>query len=153
MKWVTSSPHETQNIGGLIAGLAQKGDVITLGGDLGMGKTTFARGIIHALVPNLSSVSSPSFALMNIYEAQLPNDSTCPLWHVDLYRLKSPEEVWGIGLEDAWDNAIVIIEWADIAKDWLPKNRLDIDIKATDAIDTREINASGSVSWMCRLED
>jgi tRNA threonylcarbamoyladenosine biosynthesis protein TsaE len=151
MYWVTSSSQETQNIGGLIAGLAQKGDVITLSGDLGMGKTTFARGFIQSLVPNVGNVTSPSFALMNLYEATLADGTTCPLWHVDLYRMESPEDLRNIGLEDAWDNAVVLIEWADIAQNILPQNRLHVEIRATEAMDTREIIANGSAQWMAKF--
>lgn len=153
MQWVTTSPQETQTIGGLIAGLARKGDVLTLSGDLGMGKTTFARGFIRALAPDAGAVTSPTFALMNVYEAHLADGTTCPLWHVDLYRLESPDDLRNIGLEDAWDRAIVLIEWADIANSILPDKRLSIEIKATEAMDTREIIASGSMDWMDRLED
>jgi tRNA threonylcarbamoyladenosine biosynthesis protein TsaE len=108
-----------------------------------MGKTTFARGFVQALVPGLSNVTSPSFTLVNVYEAVLADGTKCPLWHVDLYRLKDASELPQLALEDAFDTAILLVEWPDMADSILPQERLRLEFRATDAFDTREIVATG----------
>lgn len=116
----------------LVAGL-RPGDVVALWGDLGVGKTTFARVLIQALVGKLVNVPSPTFTLVQAYD--------CPqgeVWHCDLYRLKDPEEVFEIGLEDAFHQAICLVEWPERLGDLLPRRRIDVTFKIVDD-STREI--------------
>lgn len=99
--------------------------VICLEGDLGSGKTVFTKGF--ALANGIEeSITSPTFNLIKEY-----NNGELPLYHMDFYRLdKSPEE---IGLEEYYNkNGVVIIEWADVVKDYLPEERLDIKIISLD---------------------
>src|SRR5450759_1499007 len=105
-----------------IAGAIEPGDLITLSGDLGAGKTTFARALIRHLAGNESiEVPSPTFTLMQAYE--LPRFS---LVHADLYRLSGPGELAELGFEDIAPGAVTLLEWPDRAAGFLPADRLDI---------------------------
>jgi tRNA threonylcarbamoyl adenosine modification protein YjeE len=102
--------------------MIEPGDLITLSGDLGAGKTTFARALIRHLAGDEAiEVPSPSFTLMQSYE--LPRFT---LVHADLYRLSGPGELTELGFEDAPETAVTILEWPDRAAGFLPPDRLDI---------------------------
>jgi len=105
-----------------VAALIEPGDVITLSGDLGAGKTTFARALIRFFADDESiEVPSPTFTLTQSYV--LPRFT---LVHADLYRLSSPAELAEIGLEDAAEGAVLVVEWPDRAGTLLPADRLDV---------------------------
>ncbi|NIJ06599.1 tRNA threonylcarbamoyladenosine biosynthesis protein TsaE [Sphingomonas vulcanisoli] len=95
--------------GAALAPLLRAGDVVTLSGPLGAGKTSFARGVLGALGLE-DEAPSPSFAIVIAYE---PPDVTLPLWHVDLYRLADPQEALELGLEDALHTSALLIEWPE----------------------------------------
>lgn len=98
--------------------------IICLNGELGTGKTIFAKGVAQALGIE-DNITSPTFTIIKEYNGELP------LYHMDVYRLNGKTD--GIGIEEYfYKGGIVIIEWADTIKDILPKNRLDIEIKAID---------------------
>jgi hypothetical protein len=105
-----------------IAAAVEPGDLITLSGDLGAGKTTFARALIRHLAsdPHVE-VPSPTFTLMQAYD--LPRFK---LVHADLYRLSGPAELAELGFEDSAENAVTLLEWPDRAAGFLPPNRLDV---------------------------
>lgn len=105
---ILETEEETAGIGARIARLAKLGDVITLSGPLGVGKTAFARGFINAL-GHEGDVPSPSFALVQPYE-----DLELPVWHVDLYRIDHAAEIDELGLDAAAD-AVLLIEWPERA--------------------------------------
>ena len=105
-----------------VAGLIEPGDLITLSGDLGAGKTAFARAFIRHLAGDDDiEVPSPSFTLVQSYD--LPR---FPVLHADLYRLSGPGELGELGFEDAPDQAVTLLEWPDRAGGQLPPDRLDI---------------------------
>ncbi len=98
--------------------------IICLDGDLGSGKTVFAKGIANALGIK-ESITSPTFTIIKEYSGELP------LYHMDLYRLNSNVE--GLGIEEYFNRGgVVVIEWADTIKDLLPQERLDVVIKVID---------------------
>ena len=97
----------TDALAGQLAELAEAGDIIGLGGELGAGKTTFARGFIRTRLGDVE-VPSPTFTLVQIYE-----NGGAPVWHFDLYRLESSEEIYELGIEEAFDRAICLIEWPE----------------------------------------
>jgi tRNA threonylcarbamoyl adenosine modification protein YjeE len=105
-----------------IAAALEPGDLITLSGDLGAGKTTFARAMIRTLAgdPDIA-VPSPTFTLIQSYD--LPR---FPVVHADLYRLEGPGELAELGFEDLPKNAVVLLEWPDRAAGFLPPDRLDV---------------------------
>ena len=100
----------TAELGARLAGVAEPGDVISLSGPLGVGKTALARGFIGAL-GHQGDVPSPSFAIVQPYEELAP-----PVWHVDLYRIEQAVEIDELGLDSAAD-AVLIVEWPERAGD------------------------------------
>jgi tRNA threonylcarbamoyladenosine biosynthesis protein TsaE len=101
----------TARLGADLARIARPGDVITLSGPLGVGKTALARGFIAAL-GHEGEVPSPSFAIVQPYE-----DLSPPVWHVDLYRVEKASELEELGLDSAAD-AVLLVEWPDRAGVW-----------------------------------
>jgi N-acetylmuramate 1-kinase len=113
---------ETYRLMSDVAALIEPGDMITLSGDLGAGKTTFARALIRYLGGDETiEVPSPTFTLMQTYT--LPRFS---LVHADLYRLSGPAELTELGFDDAPEGAVTLLEWPDRAVGFLPPDRLDI---------------------------
>ncbi|MDX1575042.1 MAG: tRNA (adenosine(37)-N6)-threonylcarbamoyltransferase complex ATPase subunit type 1 TsaE [Kiloniellales bacterium] len=150
-------PDESATLA-LARGLAahlQAGDVVFLIGELGAGKTTFARGVIGALplAGNAASrggedeeVPSPTFTLVQIYERR-----PAPLWHVDLYRLTRPEEVEELGLDEAQGEAITLIEWPDRLGRRVPADRLEVRLTYGAVAEARSLVLAGYGSWARRL--
>src|SRR6266545_4055555 len=105
-----------------IANSLAPGDLVTLSGDLGAGKTTFARALIRYLAGDPAiEVPSPTFTLMQSYD--LPQFQ---LIHADFYRLSGPAELTELGFDDLPEDAVILVEWADRAAGFLPADRLDI---------------------------
>jgi tRNA threonylcarbamoyladenosine biosynthesis protein TsaE len=127
-------------------------DVFALWGDLGSGKTTLARAFIRARARRLDcpvpEVPSPTFTLVQIYESP-----ECPVWHMDLYRLCNEEEVWELGVEDAFGTAISVIEWPDRAITLLPNQRIDIALEQGSEINKRKIRITVPPSLNTRFKD
>ena len=121
------------------------GDVVTLSGPLGAGKTTFARALITHLGDE-GEVPSPTFALTQRYET--PRLDLC---HCDFYRLQPPE-LEELGLDDVLDEACLLIEWPERASDWLPADRLDIALAETSDPNTRHVTLTGHGAWGPRLD-
>ncbi len=111
-----SKPHSlflpdetaTARLGALIAAGLRAGDVVYLEGDLGAGKSSLARGLIRTLTTSDQDVPSPTFTLLQTYDTP-----AFPLLHLDLYRLRSPEEAYELGLDEACPPAVLVIEWPD----------------------------------------
>jgi tRNA threonylcarbamoyladenosine biosynthesis protein TsaE len=119
----TESPEQTRVLGVALASLLLPGDVVSLNGDLGAGKTLFVQGAGSALGVR-RRITSPTFALVHEYEARYP------ILHVDVYRLNSLQEVLDLGFEDLLDRgAIVFVEWGRAVTALLPARRLDIEIR------------------------
>ena len=107
-----------------IANALEPGDLVTLSGDLGAGKTTFARALIRYLAGDETiEVPSPTFTLMQIYD--LPH---FPLVHADLFRLSGAAELAELGFDDLPEGAVVLVEWPDRAAGFLPPDRLDVTL-------------------------
>src|SRR5947207_14833624 len=107
-----------------VAAVLGPGDLVTLSGDLGAGKTTFARAMIrHFAGDETLEVPSPTFTLMQIYN--LPR---FPVVHIDLYRLSGPAELTELGFDDLPEGAVVLLEWPDRAAGMLPPDRLDVTL-------------------------
>src|SRR6516165_10920317 len=128
-----------------ISALAEVGDVIALKGDLGSGKTSFARSFIRARGP-AEEVPSPTFTLVQIYEL-----GSVAIWHFDLYRLKSPEEAWELGIEDAFSEAISLIEWPERLGPLLPPRRLQIALDFGNRPGARRAQLDPGAGWRARL--
>lgn len=127
---ISKSQEETIELGYKLAKLLNKGSIITLKGDLAGGKTTFTKGIGKAL--NIKQIiNSPTFNILKIYEGDLP------LYHIDAYRLESC--CYDLGISEYEDEGIMVIEWPEYYKDFLPSEYLEISFKYIDD-NTREIS-------------
>ncbi len=103
-----SDDQVTDRLGGYLAGHLVAGDTVLLNGPIGAGKTHLARALIRARLGRMEDVPSPTFTLVQTYDA-----GGTEIWHADLYRLTHPDEVFELGLEDAFKTAICLIEWPD----------------------------------------
>lgn len=120
----TNSEEQTKSLAEKIATLLKPGDVLTLEGDLGAGKTTFTKGIATGLGIS-RTLSSPTFTIVKEYEG------TIPLYHMDVYRLEGSDE--DIGFDEYFHgNGIAVVEWAQFIEDYLPLERLNITINYLD---------------------
>ncbi|MGY8993093.1 MAG: tRNA (adenosine(37)-N6)-threonylcarbamoyltransferase complex ATPase subunit type 1 TsaE [Rhodospirillales bacterium] len=128
----------TNQLAAQIASVASLGDVYAISGGLGAGKTAFARAFIRALGSDEEEVPSPTFTLVQTYD--LP---TASVWHLDLYRLSTPDEVWELGIEEAFVEAVTLIEWPERMGSLLPANRLDIFLEAGVTVDSRWVTLKG----------
>ncbi len=106
-----------------LAQLLQAGDVVRLCGTLGAGKTVLARSVIQEIHPQETDVPSPTFPLVQFYEHE-----SLPIWHFDLYRLENPDDVWELGLEEALEMGVSLIEWPQKAGAALPDEALTVEI-------------------------
>lgn len=142
-----SSLQKTQEIAQHLARLSQSKDVLMLKGDLGAGKTAFARAFIRELTHPEMTVPSPTFTLVEIYEATIG-----PLWHFDLYRLKSSTEIWDLGIEEAFAYGITLLEWPErLGKEFIFKNYLEVSLKLHND-ERRELILTPHGDWVSRLE-
>jgi tRNA threonylcarbamoyladenosine biosynthesis protein TsaE len=144
---VVDLPDETATAGFAeqISALAAIGDIIALKGDLGAGKTTFARGFIRAR-GGTEEVPSPTFTLVQVYEL-----APAAIWHFDLYRLKSPEEAWELDIEEAFAEGISLIEWPERLGSLLPRRRLEIEFLFRDRPEARHAVLDANEDWQKRL--
>lgn len=145
---VTADEAQTQALAVRLAGACGLGDCILLKGDLGAGKTTFARGFIGALQQVRDDVVSPTFMLVQTY----PTRAGWPIWHFDLYRVRDRKELEHLGLEEALMTGLTLIEWPDVAQEWLPSEALTVQIAYKDK-NRREVTLCGDAPlWKQRLE-
>jgi tRNA threonylcarbamoyl adenosine modification protein YjeE len=133
----------TLALGKRLAGVLARGDLLTLRGELGAGKTTLSRGILHALGHH-GPVPSPTFTLVQHYATR-----GLELAHFDLYRLANRDEVFELGFEDALHDGVVLVEWPDILGDGVPADRLAVQLE--DAGAGRLARLTGFGSWGARL--
>jgi len=128
---VTTSPEETRIIGASLAPTLLPGDVISLSGDLGAGKTVFVQGLATALGV-ASGVTSPTFTIVHEYEGRYP------IIHMDVYRLDSFQEVLDLGFEELLDpQAVLLVEWGEAVTPLFPRNFLEVEIRQMDEPDHR----------------
>lgn len=140
------SERETQALGAALAALLRPGDVVALHGDLGAGKTTLARGLVQALLGRPEEVPSPTYTLLQVYEAP-----AFPLWHFDLYRLDQPEDVEELGWDETVEG-VALIEWPERAGALLPKSRLDVYLEISGEGRRARLEARGE-GWQERLDE
>lgn len=138
---------ETESFGRALAEHLRAGDVVLLQGPLGAGKSALARSVITALLDAPEDIPSPTFTLVQTYET-----SAFEIWHCDLYRLDGPDGVVALGLEEAFEHAVMLIEWPERLGNHAPKSALQCLISPqTD--ETRRIELSWSdPSWDGRLK-
>lgn len=129
--YISTSIEETQEIAAKIVSELGKGTMICLWGDLAAGKTTFTQGVAKSL--GIDRLTSPTFIIMREYQAK-NHQAIKTLYHMDLYRLESSEDIKSFDIEELLldSSNLVIIEWPEKMEDTLPKDRIDVFIKATD---------------------
>lgn len=142
-----ASLAETITFGRLLGQEARPGDIITLGGNLGAGKTTLTQAIGQGLmVPENCYITSPTFSLLHEYPGRLP------LYHMDLYRLADEEEIEVLGFEDyLYGDGLCVIEWPERLGSLMPEERLHIELCFTDETARRaELTGYGD-NWQQRI--
>ena len=140
----------TEAVARRLAALVRRGDVIGLRGPLGSGKTVFARAFIRALTRPEEEVPSPTFTLVQRYEVV---GAAGAIFHFDLYRLESPDEIWELGIEEAVADGAVLIEWPERLGALRPADFLEIVlVPDKDGPETvREIGITGHGAWRDRI--
>lgn len=136
MQYTLTTEEDTKEIAHQIAANLKAGDVIALTGDLGAGKTYLSREIIRFFCGANLIVPSPTFTLLQTYEAGQLN-----IYHYDLYRLKSADEIYDLGIEEAFDDNICLIEWPEIISHLLPKSTIKINLEIKNNIRLLNINS------------
>ncbi len=125
MKYIyhCKTEQQTEELAQFLAEISRKGDTWALFGTLGMGKSVFARAFIKTLTGAVE-VPSPTFTLVQTYSTP-----DFDIFHYDFYRLKSPEEIWELNIEEAMYNNVCLIEWPEKMGVYLPRNIFQVNIK------------------------
>lgn len=135
------SPFETLAFGRRLGASLDRGDAVLLQGDLGSGKTTLARGILQGL-GHLEDVPSPTFSVMIPYR---PPDTRLPIQHLDLYRLRGPDDLEELGVDDALAEGALIVEWPELVRDkpWAGRLLLTLEVDG----EGRRLTAQAGRDW------
>lgn len=148
MKITALNEQDTASAAQKLAAKLRPGDVICLEGDLGAGKTVFARALIRALTGNPDEeVPSPTFTLAQIYDT-----ARGPLWHFDLYRIEDSQEIYELGWEEALSGGIVLVEWPQHLEALAPPERLTVKFTVLKEPNQREITFIPHGRWAERLD-
>ena len=139
----------THLVARVLAPLLRTGDVVTLNGTLGTGKTAFARALLRILAQDSTlEVPSPTFTLLQIYDTP-----SMAVVHADLYRINDPEELEELGWDEAAQDALMLVEWPDRLGPLTPQSRLDLSFSLTNEdLDTRILTITGYGEWAERLQ-
>lgn len=144
-----ADPAATGKMAARLAPALRPGDVVALHGELGAGKTTFARALIRSLCGPLREVPSPTFTLLQTYAAP-----EFEIRHFDLYRLTRPEDALELGIEEAMADTVTLIEWPDRLGRFLPPDRLDLRLEYADGATAGRVAVlSGAGAWQSRIGD
>lgn len=149
-QFTSTSPDHSSDLARQIGAILRPGDTLLLEGDIGAGKTHFARSLIQSLQDAPEDVPSPTFTLVQTYDT-----SAGPLWHADLYRLSGSDEIVEIGLLDAMESAICLIEWPDRLGPDAPQTALTLHFSPGDDENARHVTARSAAAqdWAIRLKD
>ncbi len=124
LEFISRSAGQTRRLGMRLGAWLRPGDVLSLEGDLGGGKTTFVQGLVAGW-GSTAQATSPTFVLVNVYS----REDGERLYHIDAYRLSGPEEALDLDIEAMWEEGPLVVEWANIIAEALPPNRLTISFK------------------------
>jgi tRNA threonylcarbamoyladenosine biosynthesis protein TsaE len=147
LETVTQSSDATRSLGARIGSLFRAGDVVSLSGDLGAGKTVFAKGVATALGVR-DDVVSPTFTLVREYAAPVP------FVHIDVYRLDRFQELHDLGFDELVSgSSVTVVEWGDRISALLPVERLDVTLQFGEADDDRVVSFTpAGNSWAVRCD-
>ena len=146
MSFTLNSLSDTEALAGCFASCLRRGHVVGLVGGLGVGKSAFARAAILSQCDDVEDVPSPTFTLVQHYETR----TDLIIWHMDLYRLQDPEEVFALGIEDAFIEAACFIEWPLKMGGFWPKDALMITLEITEG-DGRKMTISAPDAFLKTL--
>lgn len=147
--FTSDCPDQTCSVAQRLAPLLGPGDTLLLSGDIGAGKTHFARCLIQSLLTTPEDVPSPTYTLVQSYPG-----GDAEIWHADLYRLTDPNEVFELGLVDAFDSAICLVEWPDRLGDLAPKDALHLKLSTADDSETRLLTFEWQdPTWASRVKE
>lgn len=138
----------TERFANLIAAEAETGDVILLKGELGAGKTAFAKAFVNSFFFAGIEVPSPTFGLVQVFHT--PKFSIA---HYDLYRIKNQNELTELGLEEAFSSGVTLIEWPEIIGLPLPENRIELHLAYGKSEESRVVSLVAYGSWQQRLKE
>ena len=144
---ISNGPLETKALALRIRENFKNGDIVLLKGEIGAGKSHFARSLIQAAMDKVEDVPSPTFTLVQTYDTLVGS-----IWHADLYRLSDQSEVFELGLIDAFGNDIVLIEWPDRLGYLEPQDALTIELVILENDKREVIFSTSSCVWEARLE-
>ncbi len=136
IKIMTASPRETEELGAKIAAVLRGNEMIALFGDLGAGKTAFTRGLCKGLDIS-DGVSSPTFAIVNVYNGRFP------VYHFDMYRIADADDLFATGYYDYIGNGVIVIEWSENIESELESDAIRIRIGKTEHEDHRVFEIEG----------
>ena len=140
MEFITNSPEQTEAVGAALGNILKPGTILAYRGDLGAGKTAFTRGLARGLGYN-EPVTSPTYTIVNEYLG-----GRLPLFHFDMYRLASSDDLWDIGWEDYLERGgICAVEWSENVDDAM-ENAVYIPIHKT-GDETRRIEIEGGIDF------
>ena len=143
-----SSADHTAALAVRLGACLKPGDTLLLEGPIGAGKTHFARSLIQSRLPLPEDVPSPTFTLVQTYDAD-----GVEIWHADLYRLTSPDDVVELGLVDAFETAICLVEWPDRLGTLAPQNALTLRFAQGTSEDERDLLLLWTApEWASRLD-
>ena len=145
--FVSNGPLETEELASALKENLQNGDIILLKGEIGAGKSLFARSLIQSAMDQVEEVPSPTFTIVQTYETKLGS-----IWHADLYRLTDQSEIFELGLIDAFVSEIVIVEWPERLGHLEPQDALTVEIIILENDKREVIFSSNSSMWKARLE-
>lgn len=149
---ISRDADQTAALGARLAPGLGPGDCLLLSGDIGSGKTHFARAVVQARLAaadRVEDVPSPTFTLVQTY-----HDGAIEIWHADLYRLSDAAQVSELGLDDAFETAITLVEWPDRLAGGAPRDALSIHFALSGGPGVRRIAFDGDATrWADRLDD
>ena len=137
IRLLSNSQSDTERFGARLAERLKGDEVIALYGDLGAGKTAFTRGLCLGL-GIADGVSSPTFAIVNAYEGRYP------VYHFDMYRITSADDLFAVGFYDYLDTGVLVIEWSENIESELDDDVIRVRISKTDDDDVRIIEIEGA---------
>ncbi len=145
----SKSPEETFTLGVILGKIVTSGDVVTLTGELGAGKTLLTKGIACGLeIPDTDTVTSPSYTIINEYQGRLR------LFHMDFYRLENKEAWFDLGLEEyVYGEGVTVMEWPERLPGLLPPERLEVQLLFTGENERRILLIPHGKTWIQRLEE
>ena len=147
LKIELKSEQDTANLAHQLSHHLVPGDVVLLSGEIGAGKSYFARSLIQFSQDIAEDVPSPTFTLVQTYSTQIGE-----IWHADLYRLGATDEIIELGLAEAFQEAICLVEWPEILGSLTPKDALTLTFKTTSTPCHRQLEMSWTgASWADRL--